>query len=80
MDELFLMAKLDDARIAVDAARRAAAKLDVFSPEYQQAQITYLHAVVRHLSIIVIAQAAQQERLSADVAGLRERLDGPTVH
>ena len=79
MDELFLMARLDDARIAVDIARRAAAKVDSFSPDYQQAQITYLHAVVRHLSIIVVAQAAQQERLSVEVDKLREQL-APTVH
>lgn len=47
MDELFLMAKLDNARIAVDIARRATARVDAASPHYHQAQITYLHAGLR---------------------------------
>ncbi len=80
MDEFFLMAKLDSARIAIDAARRAVAAVDPDSPQYERAQMAYLQALVHHLSIVAIMQAHQHERLSAQVASLREELAHPVLH
>ncbi len=80
MDEFFLMAKLDSARIAVDAARRKLTGIDPESPEFERAQMAYLQALVHHLSIVAIMQAHQHERLSAQVASLREELAHPVLH
>ena len=80
MDDLFLMARLDSARIAVDVARRAATRIDANSPGYERAQMAYLQAVVHQLSMLVVMQAHQHERLSEEVASLREQLADPTLH
>ena len=52
------------------------------SDTHQSALAGYLEAAVHHLAVLAVAQAQQNELLSAEVAELRARLDAlvPTVH
>ncbi|MFO1081541.1 MAG: hypothetical protein U1E23_13055 [Reyranellaceae bacterium] len=52
------------------------------SDAHQSALAGYLEAAVHHLAVLAVAQAQQNELLSAEVAELRARLDalGPTLH
>ena len=42
--------------------------------------MTYLQAVVHHLSMLAVMQAHQHEQLSEEVASLREQLVDRTLH
>jgi hypothetical protein len=77
-DDVILMLKLDRAHSAVESARRLADGLDVDSADYLRAQVVYLRAMVHHLSLLIVVQADQHERLATEVAELRgSGKDGP---
>jgi hypothetical protein len=79
-DDVLLMLKLDRAHFAVEKARQVAENIDADSTDYLRAQVVYLRAMVHHLSLLVVVQAEQHERLAADVADLREDRGGGTLH
>jgi hypothetical protein len=79
-DEVLLMLKLDRAHSAVEKARQHAETFDADSADYLRAQVVYLRAMVHHLSLLVVVQADQHERLAGEVATLREDRGGGTLH
>jgi hypothetical protein len=62
-----LLQDLDEAKVHLQAARSRLNAIHQQSPEYQGALISYLHAVVSHMSIVSVAQAKQHQDLSEEV-------------
>ena len=79
-DEVALMAKLMNARVAIDAARRNAAQSRDGSPDHVCAQILLLQAQLHHTNLMVVLQAAQQARMSEEIATLQAELSWRRLH
>jgi hypothetical protein len=80
--DLHLSEELAAARRAVVIARDRLRAESPQSADYQAALAGYLKAAVHHLAILAVAQAQQNEVLSAGVAELRAQVDAlrPVVH
>ena len=81
-DDLQLSDELAAALRKVSAARDRLRAQESRSPDYAAALTAYLQAAVHHLAVLAVAQAQQTEQLSAEVAGLRARLEAlqPMMH
>ena len=75
VDQARLMEELEKARRELLGARD---RLKLIGAEQlgarQEAMVAYLHATVRHMSIVSVLQARQHERLTEEVADLRRRV------
>jgi hypothetical protein len=80
--DLHLSEELAAALRAVVIARDRLRAESPQSAVYHAALDGYLKAAVHHLAILAVAQAQQNEALSAEVAELRARVDAlrPVVH
>jgi hypothetical protein len=80
--DLHLSEELAAALRAVVIARDRLRAESPQSADYQATLAGYLKAAVHHLAILAVAQAQQNEALSAEVAELRARVDAlrPVVH
>jgi hypothetical protein len=79
-DEVALMAKLVNARAAVDAARRDAAQRVDGSPDHLRAQILLLQAQLHHTNLLVVMQAARLARMDEEIATLQAELSSRRLH
>jgi uncharacterized protein YceH (UPF0502 family) len=77
-----LLDDLDNAKDRIRLARDHLNGIPRDSKQYQGALLSYLHAVVSHMSIVSVAQAKQHQdlseevdRLEGEVKALRTRLD-----
>jgi hypothetical protein len=75
LDELRLLRELETARVALVAARDCLGRTPETSPDRDKAVLGYLHATVKHMSIVSVLQARQHELLTAEVADLRKRVE-----
>jgi len=66
-----LLEDLEEAKVRLCAARDRLKTVPSDSPEFQREMVTYLHAVVSHMSIVSVVQARQHQELSEEV----DRLD-----
>jgi len=80
--DLHLSEELAAALRAVVIARDRLMVESPQSADYQAVLADYLKAAVHHLAILAVAQAQQNEVLSAEVAELRAQVDAlrPVVH
>jgi hypothetical protein len=80
--DLHLSEELAAALRSVVIARDRLMAENLQSVGYQAALASYLKAAVHHLAILAVAQAQQNEALSAEVAELRARVDAlwPVMH
>ena len=67
-----LLEDLEEAKVRLCAARARLKTVPLNSPEFQIEMLSYLHAVVSHMSIVSVAQARQHQDLSEEV----DRLEG----
>jgi hypothetical protein len=79
-DEVALLAKLMNARAAVDAARRNAAQRADGAPDHLEAQILLLQAQLHHTNLLVIMQAARLARMDEEIALLQAELSSRRLH
>ena len=75
VDETRLMEELETARRALVGARDRLKQIGADQlGARQEAMVSYLHATVRHMSIVSVLQARQHELLTEEVAELRRRV------
>jgi hypothetical protein len=77
-----LLGDLEGAKVRLCAARDRVKTTPIDSPAFQGEMVSYLHAVVSHMSIVSVAQARQHQdlsdeadRLEAEVKGLRAKFE-----
>ena len=80
LDEVALMGKLMSARVAVDAARRNAARLIDGSPDQLCALILLLQAQLHHTNLMVVMQAARLARMNEEIATLHAESSWRRLH
>jgi len=67
-----LLEDLEEAKVRLCAARDRLKTVPSDSPAFQREMVSYLHAVVSHMSIVSVVQARQHQDLSEEV----DRLEG----
>ena len=67
-----LLEDLEEAKVRLCAARDRVKAIPSDSPAFQGEMVSYLHAVVSHMSIVSVVQARQHQDLSEEV----DRLEG----
>jgi hypothetical protein len=67
-----LLGEMTEAADHMRVARDRLKELEPDAPDYQSVKVTYLHALLSHMSMVAVAQAEQHQQLAATV----DRLEG----
>jgi hypothetical protein len=67
-----LLDEMTEAADRMRVARDRLEELEPGAPDYQSAKVSYLHALLSHMSMVAVAQAEQHQQLAATV----DRLEG----